>query len=173
MAQVHATAILEGDIQLGDDVIVGPNCVLNGPITIGAGTRLIGNVYLQGPLTMGERNTIYPFVTLGFPPQDLKWDPAVAGAGLVIGSGNTFRESVTIHRATSHETPTSVGDKNYWMVNSHAGHDCRIGSNCIFANGTLLGGFVRVDDRVTTGGNTMVHQYCRVGRGAMLSGGVG
>jgi len=170
---VHPTAILEGDVQLADDVAIGPGCVLNGPITIGAGTRLLGHAYLQGPLTLGERNTIYPFVTLGFPPQDLKWDPQTPGAGLRIGCGNTFRESVTIHRATSHETPTIIGDNNYWMVNAHAGHDCRIGSGCIFANGTLLAGFVRVDDRAITGGNVTVHQFCRVGRGTMLSGTMG
>ncbi len=174
---VHPSAVLEGDVRLGDGVIIGPHCVVNAPrgasVTIGAGTRLISHAYLNGPLTLGESNTIYPFVTLGMSPQDLKWDANVPGAGLVIGSGNTFRESVTIHRATSHETPTKIGDKNYWMANSHAGHDCLIGNGCIFANGTLLAGFVRIDDRVITGGNATIHQFCRVGRGAMLSGTMG
>ena len=174
---IHPSAVLEGDVRLGDDVSIGPGCVLTAAagtsMTIGSGTKLIGNVYLNGPLTLGERNTIYPFVTLGMAPQDLKWDAHVPGAGLVIGSGNTFRESVTINRATSHETPSRVGDNNYWMTNSHAGHDCIIGNNCIFANATGLAGFVRVDDRVVTGGNTAVHQFCRVGRGAMLSGSMG
>jgi len=173
MPQIHPTAILEGDVRLADDVIVGPHCVLTGPITIGAGTKLRGHAYLNGPLTIGHRNTIYPFVTLGFAPQDLKWDASVPGAGVVIGDGNTFREAVTIHRATSHETPTTIGDNNYWMANSHAGHDDLVGNNCIFANGTLLAGFVRVDDKVITGGNSTVHQFCRVGRGAFLSGVVG
>jgi UDP-N-acetylglucosamine acyltransferase len=174
MAKVHPTAILEGEIDLAGDVVIGPHCVLSAPagtrIAIAAGTQLIGNAYLTGPLTIGERNMIYPFVSLGFPPQDLKWDPAVPGAGLVIGRGNTFRESVSIHRATSHEKPTVIGDGNYWMACSHAGHDCVVGSNCIFANSTLLGGFVRIDDKVITGGNSGMHQFCRVGRGAMLSG---
>lgn len=176
MPSIHPTAILDGDIRLADDVVIGPNCVLSAPagtsITLGAGTKLLGNIYLTGPLSVGERNTIYPFVTLGFPPQDLKWDPAVSGAGLVIGNGNTFREGVTIHRATSHETPTTIGDDNYWMINSHAGHDCTIGNNCIFVNGVLLGGFVRIDNKVIIGGNTTIHQFCRIGRGAMLSGAV-
>ena len=109
---VHPTALLEGDVRLGDGVAIGPHCVLSAPagttITVGAGTRLIGHVYLNGPLMLGERNVLYPFVTLGMPPQDLKWDPNVAGAGLRIGSGNTVRESVTIHRATSHDTPTGT-----------------------------------------------------------------
>src|SRR4029453_10185936 len=176
MPSVHPTAILTGDVKLAPDVKIGPYCVLDasgGAISIGPGTTLIGNVYLTGPLTLGESNTIYPFVTLGLAPQDLKWDASTPGAGLVIGSGNTFREAVTIHRATSHETPTTVGDKNYWMANSHAGHDCCVGNNCVFANGTLLAGFVRIDDRVITGGDVSIHQFCRVGRGAMLSGTVG
>jgi UDP-N-acetylglucosamine acyltransferase len=176
-ATVHPTAILQGDIRLGADVCVGPFCVLDAPpgtsITLGQGTRLIGNVYLTGPLTMGERNTVYPFASLGFPPQDLKWDPAVPGAGLRIGSGNVFREHVSIHRATSHEHPTVVGNNNYWMACSHAGHDAVIADNCIFANGVLLAGFVRIDDRAIIGGNTTSHQFCRVGRGTMLSGSAG
>src|SRR5437870_12468274 len=130
-ATIHPSAILEGDIQLADDVAIGPHCVLTAPpgtsITLGTGTRLIGNVYLQGPLAMGAHNTIYPFVTLGFPPQDLKWDPSIPGAGVRIGSGNVFREHVTIHRATSHETPTVIGEHNYWMACSHAGHDAHVG----------------------------------------------
>jgi UDP-N-acetylglucosamine acyltransferase len=176
-ATIHPSAILEGDIRLGDDVSIGPRCVLTATdgtsITIGAGTKLIGNAYLNGPLMVGERNTIYPFVTLGMAPQDLKWDPNVPGAGLVIGNDNTFRESTTINRATSHETPTRIGNNNYWMINSHAGHDCIIGNNCIFANGTALAGFVRIDDRVNMGGYAAIHQFCRVGRGAMISGMMG
>ena len=169
-AQVHPTAILEGDVRLGDGCVIGPYCVLRGPITLGSGNLLLGNAYLQGPLQVGERNTLYPFVTLGFPPQDLKWDPAVPGAGLVIGSGNTFREAVTIHRATSHETPTRIGDRNYWMANSHAGHDCHVGSDCAVANNTALAGFVQMDDRVIMGGNASVHQFCRIGRHSIVGG---
>ncbi len=173
MSSVHPTSMLSGDVQLDDSVAIGPHCVLDGtsgPIVLGAGTRLIGNVYLTGPLTMGVNNTIYPFACLGFSPQDLKWDPARPGAGIVIGDGNTFREQVTIHRATSDDAPTRIGNENYFMACSHAGHDCRIASNCIFANGTLLAGFVQIDDRVITGGTAAVHQYVRIGRGTMLSG---
>lgn len=173
---IHPSTMIEGDVHLADDVVIGPHCVLDGSaggIEIGAGTRLIGNVWLVGPLTLGERSTLYPFVCLGFSPQDFKWDQARPGAGLSIGSGNTFREGVTIHRATSDETPTRIGDDNYWMAYSHAGHDCIVGNRCTFANAALLAGFVRVDDGVIIGGATTVHQYCRIGRGAMLSGAVG
>lgn len=173
MPTVHPTAVIDGDVQLAADVTIGPHCVLDGtsgPIRIGSGTKLRGNVYLTGPLIIGQRNTLYPFACIGFAPQDLKWDPDRAGAGVVIGDDNTFRESVTIHRATRDDTPTTIGNDNYFMAGSHAGHDCQIANNCIFANATLLAGFVRVDDRVITGGGSAVHQFCRVGRGTMLGG---
>jgi UDP-N-acetylglucosamine acyltransferase len=173
MPSVHPTATLTGDIVLAEDVAIGPQCVLDGvtgPIRIGAGTRLIGHVYLTGPLTLGEGNLAYPFACLGFSPQDIKWDRTCPGAGVIIGDRNTFREHVTIHRATSEQSPTTIGSHNYFMAASHAGHDCHIADRCIFANATLLGGHVHVAERVITGGMAGVHQFCRVGRGAMLSG---
>jgi UDP-N-acetylglucosamine acyltransferase len=103
----------------------------------------------------------------------LSWDPERDGAGLVIGDDNTFRESVTISRAASDEVPTRIGDGNYWMVNTHAGHDCQIGNRCVIANGTLLAGSVLVGDGVVIGGNVAVHQFCAIGRGALLSGTMG
>jgi UDP-N-acetylglucosamine acyltransferase len=173
MPEIHPTAILDGDVELADDVTVGPHCVIRGRVRIGAGTQLLGNVYLQGPLELGARNRLWPFVALGFAPQHLAWDPDRPGAGVVIGDENTFRESVTISRAASDERPTRVGNRNYWMANSHAGHDSEIGNGCVIANGTLLGGVVRLGDGAVTGGNSAVHQHCQVGRGALLSGVVG
>lgn len=162
-----------GPVDLADDVQIGPHCVIAGPVRIGSGTRLIGHVYLQGPMTMGERNLVYPFTCLGFAPQDFKFNPETPGPGLAIGHGNTFREAVTIHRATSSDTPTIIGDHNYFMANSHAGHDCRVADACVLANNAALGGHVELQDRVTIGGGTAIHQFVRIGRGAMLSGGVG
>lgn len=173
LAEIHPSAILEGDVRLAPDVSIGPWCRLRGPIEIGAGTRLDASVQLDGPLRLGAGNRLYPFVCLGFAPQDLGFPEREPGAGLEIGDGNVFRESVTLHRATSREAPTRVGDRNYFMVNTHAGHDCRIGSRCVFANGTLLAGHVEVGDGVVTGGNVAVHQHCRVGRGALISGTMG
>lgn len=173
MAEIHPSASVDGDVELADDVVVGPHCVLTGPVRLGAGCRLIGHVYLNGPIQLGERNLVYPFTTLGFAPQDFKWDPKRPGAGVSIGNDNVFRESVTIHRATSDDTPTRIGDRTYWMVNSHAGHDCRVGSGSVFANGALLAGEVEIGEGVIAGGNVAIHQQCRVGRGALLSGTVG
>ncbi len=173
MPTVHPSAVLSGDIDLDEGVEVGPHCVLTGPLRVGSGTRLIGNVYLNGPLVLGQRNLIYPFVTIGFAPQHRGCDPSYPGAGVVIGDDNTFRESATVHRATSDQRPTRIGDGNYWMVNAHAGHDCVVGSQCTFANDTLLAGCVEIGDGVTTGGDVAIHQRCRVGRGAMICGTMG
>jgi UDP-N-acetylglucosamine acyltransferase len=175
MPTIHPTAVIDGDVSLADDVVIGPQCVLdgtNGRISIGAGSRLISSVNLAGPLIIGERNTLYPHACLGFAPQDLKWDPLRAGAGVVIGDGNTFRECSTVHRATTDDRPTTIGENNYFMAASHVGHDSRVAGHCILAQGAMLGGFVEVADRVNIGGATGVHQFCRVGRGCMLSGGM-
>lgn len=173
MPTVHPTSLLEGEVTLADDVHVGPNCVLTGPIRLGPGCRLVGNVYLQGPLTMGAGNVVYPFACLGFAPQHVRYDPAEPGRGLTIGDGNTFREHVTIHRAYESERPTEIGDRNYFMANSHAGHDCRIGNDGTFVNNSMLAGHVEIGDRVIVGGGASVHQFCRIGRGVMMSGNMG
>lgn len=170
MPHIHPTAILSGDVQMAEDVVIGPYCVLAGRIRLGPGTTLVSSVHLHGPLEMGSGNVCYPGVCLGFAPQDLKFDPASEGAGLAIGDRNVFREHVTIHRATKPDRPTLVGDRNYWMANTHAGHDARIGNDCIFGNGTLLAGHVEVGDRAVFGGNSTVHQFVRIGRGCLISG---
>jgi UDP-N-acetylglucosamine acyltransferase len=170
MPQVHASSLLSEEVQLADDVIVGPGCILQGPITMGAGTHLIGNVHLQGPLTMGTENLVYPFSCLGFAPQHQKFDPHTPGCGVTIGNNNVFREYVTVNRAFTDEGPTTIGNENWFMINSHIGHDSCIGNNCTFVNSSLLGGHVTVGDQVTTGGGLCVHQFCAIGRGAMTQG---
>jgi len=167
-AEVHPTAILDGDVQLADDVVIGPSCVLTGPVTLGQGTRLIGHVYLTGPLTMGARNVVYPFTCLGFAPQHAKYDPQTPGQGLVIGDQNTFREHVTIHRAFTDEGPTRIGNRNYFMATTHVGHDAQVGNDSTFVNGAMIGGHAIIEDKVLMGGDTAVHQFCRIGRGAMI-----
>lgn len=170
MAQVHPTAILDGEIELAGDVVIGPSCVLSGSVTIGPGTRLIGHVYIEGSIRIGRNNLIYPFACLGFAPQHARYDPAVPGLGTVIGNDNTFRESFSVHRAFTDEAPTTIGDRNYFMANSHVGHDSHIGSDCTFVNGALIAGHVTIEDKVLMGGGSGVHQFCRVGKGAMFAG---
>jgi len=172
MAKVHPSACIDGDVTLADDVIIGPGCVITGspgPVRIGAGTVLRAQVHIEGPCTIGERNTFYPCTSAGFPPQDIGFDPSLPGPGLVIGNGNIFREGFTAHRGKTQQ-PTRIGNDNYWMANSHIGHDAVVGNSCIIANGAMLGGHVEMADRVVVGGNATIHQFVRIGEGALLSG---
>ena len=173
MPQIHPTAIIDDQATLAEDVVVGPNCIVEGPVTLGPGTKLMAQCYLKGPLTLGENNTVYPFATIGLEAQDWKADPSHTGPGTVIGDGNVFRESVSIHRASKDEHPTTIGNKNYFMACSHVAHDCVIGNDCMFANSALLGGHCEVGDRVILGGNCGVQQFCRIGRLSMVGGAEG
>ncbi len=168
--KIHPTAILDGDIDLADDVEIGPFCVLRGRISIGAGTVLVQGVHLQGPLVLGADNVCYPGVAIGFAPQDKGFAPAKDGPGTALGDGNVLREHVTIHRATRDDRPTRLGHRNYLMACAHLAHDVQVEDDCILANNTLLAGHVEMASKVVTGGGAGVHQFVRVGRGAMLGG---
>ena len=169
MATIHPSAVVDRRTEIDDDVEIGPGCVIDGAVTLGRGTRLIAQIYLRGPLTVGSENLLYPSVCIGFAPQDRKFDATTDGPGVVIGSQNVLREGVTIHRATG-QTPTTVGDRNYMMSNSHIGHDVVMHNDCMLANGALVGGHVDLADRVILGGNAAVHQFCRLGRLSILAG---
>jgi UDP-N-acetylglucosamine acyltransferase len=171
MAQprIHPTSIIDPRASLADDVEIGPGCVIDGPVTLGPGNRLIGHVYLVGPLTVGQNNVFYPHACIGFDPQHRQFDPKAPNGGVVIGYRNVFREGCTIHRSTG-EKPTTIGNDNYLMCNTHAGHDAVIGNACTLANGALLAGHVVLEDNVVLGGNAAIHQFCRIGRLAMISG---
>lgn len=170
MPHIDPTARVGDQVHIDDDATIGPFCVLEGDVRIGAGTHLVGNVYVRGPVTIGSNNTIYPFTCIGFAPQDFKWDPDRAGAGVVIGDDNLFREHVTIHRATKDDVPTRIGNANLFMATSHAGHDSHVGDRCIFGNQVALAGHVRVDDQVNIGGLAAVAQHLAVGRLAFAGG---
>jgi len=169
MAQIHPTALLDGDITLADDVVVGPGCVLQGIITIGSGSQLIGNVYLTGKLVMGEQNVVYPFTCIGFAAQDIQYPADQFEPGIVIGSNNTFREGCTVHRATQ-ELPTTIGDHNIFMTTAHVAHDCQIENHVTIVTDVCLGGHAHVHDNVIIGGSAGVHQFVTIGKGALIAG---
>jgi UDP-N-acetylglucosamine acyltransferase len=166
--RIHPSAVLSGEVELGDDVQVGPLCLLDGDIRIGARTRLIGHVTILGDTVIGTDNVIHPHAVLGDEPQDLAYRGG--RRRVVIGNGNVFREGVTIHRGSEHGEYTEIGDRNFFMQNAHAAHDCRVGSNTIIAGGALLAGWVEVGDGALVSGNCVVHQYVRIGRLAMMRG---
>jgi len=172
VSKIHPSSFIDPRARLADDVEIGPWCMIDGQVTIGPGCRLLGRVSLRGPMTIGAGNVFYPNVCIGFEPQDRKFVYGSDGAGTLIGDNNIFREGVTIHRATA-ERPTTVGNQNMFMVNCHLGHDVSMGNNCTLANGVLIAGHVDIQDSVVIGGNTAVHQFCRLGRLAMLGGACG
>ncbi len=172
LATIHPTAVIEGDVQMDENVIIGPHCIITGPVRIKSGTRLMGQNWVHGFCEIGHANVLYPGARIGGPPQDLGFDSEQAQPGLLIGDENTFREGFTAHRGKTDE-PTRIGSNNYFMSNTHVGHDVQIKNNCTFATGVGLGGHVIVEDRAIVGGNTAIGQFTMVGRGAFVTGGYG
>lgn len=172
MAQIHPTSIVDDQARLASDVQVGPFCVIQGQVTLEAGCRLVSHVHLKGPMAVGENNIFYPQVCMGFSPQSRREDPTLVKGGIKIGKDNIFREGVTIHRAST-AIPTTLADDNFLMAYSHLGHDVMMGSHNTIANTSLIAGHVHIADHVNIGGTGGVHQFCRVGRLAMISGTMG
>jgi UDP-N-acetylglucosamine acyltransferase len=150
------------------DVQIGPFCVIEPEVTIGEGCRLESRVVVKNGTTLGPHNHVFEGAVLGGLPQHVNM-PETPGS-VIIGSGNTIRENVTIHRALDEEDATIVGNNGLLMVNVHIAHDCRIGNNTIFANNAMLAGHVTVGDRAYVSGAVAIHQYCRVGTLAMVGG---
>ena len=166
--RIHPTAIISAEAELADSVVVGAHAVIEGKVTIGPDCVLRPHALVCGPLTMGRGNIVYSGAVLGERPQHLKYNDEPTSTE--IGDYNIFREQVTIHRGTTHSMRTKVGNRNFFMVNSHVGHDCTIGNNCILTNGCLVGGHCTLADNVYLSGNSAVNQFVRIGRLAMLSG---
>ena len=167
-ARIHPSAIISGQVEIGENVQVGAYSVIEGNIKIGADCLIRPGAYLFGNVTMGMRNQVFTGAVLGEIPQHLKYNGEPTG--LDIGDDNIFREQVTVHRGTTHSMVTRIGNNNFMMANSHVAHDCVIGNRCILTNGCLLGGHTILEDNVYLSGNSAVHQFVRVGRLAMLSG---
>ncbi|MDI1289977.1 MAG: acyl-ACP--UDP-N-acetylglucosamine O-acyltransferase [bacterium] len=170
---IHPTAIIDPECEFGEGVEIGPWCVLTGRVVLGDNVRLLSNVQISGPVTVGASCTFYPFVSIGFPPQDFKFKPGDPTAGVTIGSSTVLRESVSVHAATRLDKPTRIGDRVYMMANSHAGHDVTVGNGVVMANSALLAGHCSIGDNAIISGNSAVHQFNRVGRMAFISGNVG
>ena len=166
---IHPTAVIDKGAQLADDVEIGPCCVIGKDVKIGKGTRLLNHVSVDGRTEIGQRCVIHPFASLGGPPQDVTYKGE--DTACIIGDGNTIREYVTVNRAsTKADWVTRVSDNCYIMAYSHIAHDCVLGSNITMANAATLGGHVEIGDFVFISGPSAVHQFCRIGESAMISG---
>ncbi len=160
---IDATAIIHPDAVLETDVSVGAYSIIGAEVSIGSGTTIGSHVVINGPATIGANNKIFHFCSIGEDPQDKKYLND-KNSTLEIGSGNTIREYVSIHRGTNDGGgKTIVGDENWIMAYVHIAHDCVVGNNTVFANNATLAGHVIIDDCAILGGFTGVHQFCRVG----------
>lgn len=166
---IHPTAIVSLEAEIGADVSIGPYAIIGAGVVLHDGVEVGGHVVIEGPSEIGRGTRLFPFSYIGQAPQDLKYHGEPTR--LVVGERNTIREYVTMHRGTvGGGGLTEVGSDNLFMAQSHIAHDCRIGSNNIFANCASLAGHVEIADHVTLGAYVGVHQFCRVGNHAFVGG---
>lgn len=166
---IHETAIVHPSAQLGEGVRIGPFCRVEKDVTLGDRCVLDSHVVIEGPTSIGSDNRFFPFCVIGVQPQDLKYSGEQTF--LTIGSHNTFREYVNVHRGTrGGGGHTRIGDRNFMMVGAHVAHDCILGNEIIMANAATLAGHVIVEDHVTIGAYSGVHQFCRIGRYGYVGG---
>lgn len=166
--EIHPTAIVSAEADLGAGCEIGPYCVIGAGVKLGEGCLLHGHVTIQGGTSIGARNEFYPYASIGSRSQDLKYsgEPTY----LEIGSDNTFREFVTINRGTSPGDRTVIGNGCNFLAYSHVAHDCIVGDGVISSNNGTLAGHVEMGHHAILGGLTAVHQFCRVGRHAITGG---
>jgi UDP-N-acetylglucosamine acyltransferase len=166
---IHPTAIVDPKAEIGERVEIGPYSIVGKDVSIGEGTRVGPHVVIREGTTIGKRCQIFQFSSIGEAPQ------AVAYKGertaLIIGDDNVMRECVTLHRGTvKGGGKTVLGDRNFIMAYSHVAHDCQIGNQVVMANGATLAGHIIIEDYAVIGGLAAVHQFCRIGAHAFVSG---
>lgn len=168
MTQIHPSAIVHPSAEIGENVTIGPFCVVEENTKVGDGCQLNSFVSIKQGTRLGANNKVHEHAVIGGPPQHLR-----AGSDLgdvIIGTGNVIREFTTIHRGLAPGKDTVIGDNNLLMVQAHVGHDTIIGNNTIITNNVMLGGHVVIEDRAYVSGAVAVHQFCRIGRNAMVGG---
>lgn len=160
---IHPTALIDPSAKCADDVEIGAYTIVGPDVEIADGCEIGSHVVIKGPSQIGRNTKISPFCSIGDDPQDKKFDPK-GESQLVIGENNVIREYCSINRGTAKGGGiTQLGDNNWIMAYCHIAHDCRIGSNVIFANNATLAGHVEIHDYAILGGFTGVHQFCRMG----------
>ena len=166
-ASIHPTAIVSAKAEIGRGVNVGPYSIIGDGVILRDGVRVASHCVIEGPSEFGSGTVFFPFVSAGQVPHDLKYrgEPS----RLIAGERNVFREFTTVHRGTEGGgNLTSIGSDNLFMAQAHVAHDCHIGNHVIFANAASLAGHVVVEDYVTLGAFSGVHQFCRVGKYAFI-----
>ncbi len=166
---IHTTAIISETATIGDGVKVGPYCIVGDDVILEIGVELMSHVCIAGRTEVGENTKIYPFASIGYAPQDLKYNGEKSQ--LIIGKNNIIREYVTIHPGTKNGTmKTVIGESCLFMIGSHVAHDCIVGNKVVMANNATLGGHVTIGDETIIGGLAAIHQFVRVGHNAIIGG---
>ncbi len=169
MPQIDPSSRVDPKAELADDVVVGPFSTIGPDVRIGAGTVIQSHCVITGRTEIGRNNRLFPFASVGTPPQDLSYrgEPT----RLLIGDGNTIRECVTINTGTIKGGGiTIVGNQNLIMACAHIAHDCQLGDRIVMANCSLLAGHVKVEDGVIFSGNVGVHHFVTLGSMCMIGG---
>ncbi len=168
-SQIHSTAIIDDAATIGDNVSIGAYCTIGAGVILGEDVVLSSHIHIEGRTIIGAGTKIYPFASLGTPPQDLKFSGEKSE--LIIGQNNTIREHVTMNPGTEHGAMrTVIGDNCLFMMAAHVAHDCIVGNNVIMANNATLAGHVEVGDFAIIGGLSAVHQFIRIGSHAVIGG---
>jgi UDP-N-acetylglucosamine acyltransferase len=165
---IHPTAIIDPGATLGAAVSVGPYAVIEEATQIGEGSDIRAHTVIKRFTTLGPANTVHEGAILGGEPQDVAF--ADCRSYLRIGANNRIREGVTMHRGTKPESETTVGSNCFIMANAHVAHNCHLGDGVIIANNVALAGHVDIHERAFISGGVVVHQFCRIGRFAMIGG---
>ena len=169
MIQVHKHAVVHPDAQVGENCIIGPFCAISADTRIGANTKLRSHVVVEPHTTIGENCDVFPYVTLGMQPQDLKYVPDTI-TYTEIGDRNIIREFVSIHGGTEEGSHTTIGNDCALLAHSHVAHNCQVGNHVIMSHGATLAGHVTIGDHANIGGLSAIHQFCHVGKAAMVAG---
>jgi UDP-N-acetylglucosamine acyltransferase len=168
MTSIHSSAVVHPEAGIGADCEIGPYCVIGPHVVLGPKCRLHSHVVIDGHTRLGAGNEIFPFACIGLKTQDLKWKGGTTRTE--IGDHNTFREYVTIHSATGDGEVTRVGSNNHILAYCHLAHNVLLGNHIIMSNVATLAGHVTVEDHAVVGGLAAVHQFCRIGKMAMVGG---
>ena len=166
-AEIHPTAVIDPGAKIGSECRVGPFCVIGPNVVLGEGCDVKPHAVIVGDTALGPQCTVFPGAVVGEVPQDLKYRGEATR--LRVGARNTIREGVTLNIGTAGGGGlTTIGDDNLFMTGSHVGHDATIGSGCVFANQVAIAGHCEIGDRVIVGGLSGVHQWVRIGTGAII-----
>lgn len=163
----HPTAVIAPDVKLGANVRVGPYAVIEEDVVLGDDCAIAAHAVIKRHTRMGARNRVAEHAVIGGDPQDFKFR-ADCISYTEIGDDNWLREGVTVHRGSREGSSTRLGNGCFLMAYSHIAHDCTVGNNVVMANTAGIAGEVVVDDKAFISAAVTVHQFCRVGRNAMI-----